>query len=37
MNETYLQIMQQDFPKDFTDDDEFISALLNWCENKEDK
>ena len=36
MNETYLQIMQQDYPKDFADDDEFSAALLDWCENKDD-
>lgn len=33
MDETYLQIMQQDFPKDFADDDPFTAALLDWCEN----
>ena len=33
MNETYLQIMQQDYPKDFAEDDEFTSALLDLGEN----
>lgn len=31
-NEEYLAIMRQDFPKDFAEDDEFISALLDTCE-----
>lgn len=35
MNEkTYMKIMRQDYPKDFADDDEFTSALLDWCESK---
>lgn len=34
---TYMEIMKQDFPKDFADDDEFTAALLDWCENKEDR
>ena len=34
---TYMEIMKQDYPKDFAEDDEFISALLDWCENKEDR
>lgn len=29
---TYTEIMKQDYPKDFADDDEFISALLDMCE-----
>ena len=35
MNEkNYMKIMKQDYPKDFADDDEFTSALLDWCESK---
>ncbi len=34
---TYMEIMNQDYPKDFADDDEFILALLDWFENKEDR
>lgn len=30
---TYMEIMKQDYPNDFIDDDEFISALLDWCDN----
>ena len=37
MDETYLQIMQQDYPKDFAEDDEFISALFDWCENTKEQ
>lgn len=37
-NETnYTEIMKQDFPHDFAEDDEFISALLNLCENAKEK
>jgi len=31
--QTYMEIMQQDFPKDFAEDDEFTAALLDLCEN----
>ncbi len=30
---TYLQIMKQDYPTDFADDDEFTAALSDLCEN----
>ncbi len=30
--ERYMSAIRQDFPKDFTEDDEFISALLDWSE-----
>ncbi len=33
---TYIEIMKQDYPKDFADDDEFTSALLDLCESKEE-
>lgn len=36
-NERYESVMRQDFPKDFADDDPFITALLDWCESKENK
>ena len=32
---TYTEITKQDYPKDFADGDPFTSALLDWCENKE--
>ncbi len=32
MDETYLQIMRQDYPKDFAEDDEFTATLLDSCE-----
>ena len=35
--ERYMSAMRQDFSKDFADDDPFTSALLDWCENKENK
>ena len=33
---TYLEIMQLDFPKDFTEEDEFTAALLDLCENSKE-
>lgn len=36
-NERYESAMRQDYPNDFADDDPFTSALLDWCENKENK
>ena len=36
-NERYESVMRQDYPNDFADDDPFTSALLDWCENKENK
>lgn len=35
-NERYEAVMYQDYPNDFADADPFTSALLDWCENKED-
>lgn len=35
--ERYMSVMRQDYPKDFADDDPFTAALLDWCENKENK
>lgn len=34
---TYMEVMKHDFPKDFAEDDEFISALLDWCEITKEK
>lgn len=36
-DEEYIAILKQDFPKDFADDDEFTSALLDWSENTENE
>lgn len=37
-NDSYIEIMRQDYPKDFAEDDEFTAALLDWCEKaKEDE
>ena len=34
MDETnYIQAMQQDYPKDFADDDEVTAALLDACDS----
>lgn len=35
-NERYEAAMRQDYPNDFADDDPFISALLDWCEQRSD-
>lgn len=35
--ERYMSAMRQDYPNDFADDDPFTSALLDLCENKENK
>ena len=34
-NVRYMSVMHKDYPNDFADDDPFTSALLDWCENKE--
>ena len=36
-NERYEAAMRQDYPNDFADDDSFISALLDWCEQRSDE
>ncbi len=36
--QTYRELMQQDYPKDFAEDDAFTAALLDWSEdNTENK
>lgn len=33
MDNTYIETMKQDYPKDFAEDNEFTAALLDTCEN----
>ncbi len=35
-NERYEAAMRQECPNDFADDDPFVSALLDWCEQRSD-